>query len=109
MYSRLFNKALTLTRPVISSGTTGGMKVDYAGGTVVAANVPCSLQPVGGGVGRAYGKRTVNTTHVAYVAQDLGVRSRDRVTVDGVDYQVEEQADMAGRGRMWAIYLKHQA
>lgn len=81
----------TLSRPSNAQDTTG--RAALTSYSTVASGIECRVQPEGGAATDVLGRRTIPARYVAYLGTQVDARAKDRLTVGGVTYTVNEVHD----------------
>jgi len=69
---------------------------------VSASEIPCSIQPAGGGTSYFFGERQTTNEFFVYFDTDPGIQRGDRLQdQDGIYYSVTNWENIAGRSQIW--------
>jgi len=112
MLNALLNKTATIERNTPATSATGTQTAQW---TTVATNVPCALQARRGDTRPGPIGQELDADFLAWFPAGTDLRPQaaggamDRVTIEGATYLVRIVADVAGRGKLLAAYLKREA
>lgn len=104
--SSILTSTATVYRVSTTQDDVGGLVRTYS---AVYTDIPCLIQPYigrpAGGLTDDTDKRRIERGYVLYTDTAVTAQPGDKVTSDGIDYVVRFDANHAGIGRLYAIYM----
>jgi SPP1 family predicted phage head-tail adaptor len=94
-FDALLNKTCTIERRVASQDATTGQET--MAWVTIASGVPCCINTFGGGEKNSSNQKVVDATNKIYFRPGSTYNEKDRITLDGKQYDILLVADASGR------------
>jgi hypothetical protein len=107
----IFNTTVTGKRSTNSQDAKGFGKRNWATATTICSAVPASIQKMSSREIQAFGVRGLDVDFDIFTRTNTALRKGDRAIEDSTNTQFEvvDNEDMAGRGKMYRLACKRTA